>query len=172
LIGAEIQGQLALVSAVFNFRRQYQVVSMCCMALMVLIIVLMMGFSLLLSNSVSAIVLQPLENLLTGVKEMASQIFKSVTSMAAAGSTKDTVDDDDDDEDIEGLIPIKKPDKPADPLSEIDQAVVVQELHSGQHEGVNGNFTHDGAFKEWHEVVSKPTIHGDLLYILPYSVID
>ena len=81
-------------------------------------------------------------------------------------------EDDDDDEDIEGLIPIKKPDKPADPLSEIDQAVVVQELHSGQHEGVNGNFTHDGAFKEWHEVVSKPTIHGDLLYILPYSVID
>ena len=87
-------------------------------------------------------------------------------------AANDQEEDDDDDEDIEGLIPIKKPDKPADPLSEIDQAVVVQELHSGQHEGVNGNFTHDGAFKEWHEVVSKPTIHGDLLYILPYSVID
>lgn len=93
-------------------------------------------------------------------------------SEAAAAANDQEEDDDDDDEDIEGLIPIKKPDKPADPLSEIDQAVVVQELHSGQHEGVNGNFTHDGAFKEWHEVVSKPTIHGDLLYILPYSVID
>jgi len=45
------------------------------------IIALMMGFSMLLSNSVSAIVLLPLENLLSGVKQMASKIFKSVSSM-------------------------------------------------------------------------------------------
>ena len=77
-------------------------------------------------------------------------------------------DDEDMDMDIEGLIPVKKP----EPLSENVKEKLVQELHSGQHESVNGNFTHDGAFKEWHEVVSKETLHGDLLYILPYSVID
>merc|ERR1712232_478088 len=47
----------------------------------------MMGFSLLMSNSVSAIVLRPLENLLRGVKHMASRIFKSVTFMAAKCAT-------------------------------------------------------------------------------------
>ena len=77
-------------------------------------------------------------------------------------------DDDDDDVEIEGLIPVKKP----EPIPESLNQELVQELHTGKHEGVNGNFTHDGAFKEWHEVVSKETLHGDLLYILPYSVID
>jgi hypothetical protein len=72
------------------------------------------------------------------------------------------------DEEIEGLIPVKK----AEPLSDSVKAAMVDELHTGQHESVNGNFTHDGAFKEWHEVVSKETFNGDLLYILPYSVID
>ena len=80
---------------------------------------------------------------------------------------QEEIDDDEDDE-IEGLIPVKKP----EPLSESVKAEMVQELHSGQHESVNGNFTHDGAFKEWHEVVSKETLSGDLLYILPYSVIE
>jgi len=39
-------------------------------------------------------------------------------------------------------------------------------------ESFNGNFGHDGDFKEWHEVVSKTTLGGDLIHILPYSVID
>jgi len=67
----------------------------------------------------------------------------------------------------EGLIPAKK-----EELSTEVKAAMVNELHSGQHESVNGNFNHDGSFKEWHEVVTKETLHGDLLYILPYSVID
>lgn len=79
--------------------------------------------------------------------------------------------DDVEDEDIEGLIPAKKVEE-VEPVSEGVMARLVEELHSGQHESVNGNFTHDGAFKEWHEVVSKETLHGDLIYILPYSVID
>jgi len=87
--------------------------------------------------------------------------------LAEINSEMQDVDDDEDD-DIEGLIPVKKP----EPLSESVKAEMVQELHSGQHESVNGNFTHDGAFKEWHEVVSKETLSGDLLYILPYSVIE
>merc|ERR1719199_397891 len=51
-----------------------------------LVMLLMLCFSLLLSNSVSAIVLQPLELLLSNVKKMASTIFKSVTAMAATMS--------------------------------------------------------------------------------------
>ena len=67
----------------------------------------------------------------------------------------------------DGLIPVKH-----EELSTSVKAAMVEELHSGQHESVNGNFNHDGTFKEWHEVVTKETLHGDLLYILPYSVID
>eukprot|EP00093_Oithona_nana_P010384 10384.XXX_381649_383197_1 [CDS] Oithona nana genome sequencing. len=70
-------------------------------------------------------------------------------------------------EDVDGLIPVKK-----EEFDDKVKAAMVEELHSGQHESVNGNFNHDGAFREWHEVVTKETLHGDLLYILPYSVID
>jgi hypothetical protein len=94
-----------------------------------------------------------------------------------------------DQEEIEGLIPIpvtKKLKKSRQSkaakarensnskkkLSKGVEAALVDELHAGQHESVNGNFNHDGAFKEWHEVVTKETVNGDLLYILPYSVID
>jgi len=70
-------------------------------------------------------------------------------------------------EDVDGLIPVKK-----EEFDDKVKALMVEELHSGQHESVNGNFNHDGAFREWHEVVTKETLHGDLLYILPYSVID
>lgn len=76
----------------------------------------------------------------------------------------------DDEEDIEGLIPVHP--KAKEQLSDEVKDKLVQELHQGQHESVNGNFNHDGAFKEWHEVVAKETVNGDLLYILPYSVID
>ncbi|CAE7241602.1 Pcyt2, partial [Symbiodinium necroappetens] len=49
--------------------------------LLLLVMVLMIGFSLVLSNSVSSIVLKPLEQLLTQVRQMASTIFQSVTDM-------------------------------------------------------------------------------------------
>jgi len=92
-----------------------------------------------------------------------------------------------DQEEIEGLIPpVKKTrqkinsnsssshnnNNKKEQLSDGVKAAMVDELHAGQHESVNGNFDHDGAFKEWHEVVTKETVNGDLLYILPYSVID
>jgi len=86
-----------------------------------------------------------------------------------------------DQEEIEGLIPPVKKTRQRinssshskkEQLSDGVKAAMVDELHAGQHESVNGNFDHDGAFKEWHEVVTKETVNGDLLYILPYSVID
>ena len=69
------------------------------------------------------------------------------------------------DEDVDGLIPIKKPE------IEITEEMV-DRLNSSKVESFNGNFGHDGEFKEWHEVVSKTSAEGDLLHILPYSVID
>lgn len=74
--------------------------------------------------------------------------------------------DSDDDVEMEGLIPVKKP----EPKTVTED--LVERLHQGQTESFNGNFAHDGDFKEWHEVVSKTTLGGDLIHILPYSVID
>jgi len=69
------------------------------------------------------------------------------------------------DQDVEGLIPVKRPD-----IEVTDDMVNL--LNDGQKESFNGNFGHNGEFREWHEVVSKPSAEGDLLHILPYSVID
>ncbi len=49
---------------------------------------------------------------------------------------------------------------------------VLDELHEGQKECFNGNFDHEGNFHEWFEGVSKWTKDDDLLYILPYCVIE
>lgn len=84
----KIKADSGTIWAIFNFGIKNRVDALCNMVLIITIIILMMGFSMLLSNSVSAIVLIPLENLLSGVKQMASKIFKSVTSM-----TKKVADD-------------------------------------------------------------------------------
>ena len=70
-----------------------------------------------------------------------------------------------DEADIEGLIPVFKP-----PL-EITEGLI-KDLNEGQLEHIGGVSDHAGEFKEWHEVVSKESLGGDLLHILPYSVID
>jgi len=74
--------------------------------------------------------------------------------------------DSDDDVDIPGLIPVKRPEPAAVTSSD------VRRFNDEPTESFNGNFGHDGDFKEWHEVVSKTTLGGDLIHILPYSVID
>lgn len=81
-------------------------------------------------------------------------------------NNEDDEDDDVDDVEIEGLIPIKR-----DPPKPIDESFL-SKLHDGHLENVNGNTDHSGEFCEWHEVLSKETMGGELLYILPYSVID
>ena len=48
---------------------------------------------------------------------------------------------------------------------------LVGRLHSTPMENFNGNTDHRGEFREWNEVVSKETTEGELLYVLPYSVI-
>jgi len=88
--------------AEFNFRKPHQLDSLMNIILLVIVMLLMVGFSLVLSNSVSAIVLRPLEKLLLQVRKMASTIFQSVTDMAVAvkddaeaGDENDSEDDND-----------------------------------------------------------------------------
>ena len=59
----------------FNFESPNQIDSISNIVLLFLVMVLMVAFSLVLSNSVSALVLQPLENVLAQVRKMASRIF-------------------------------------------------------------------------------------------------
>lgn len=71
----------------------------------------------------------------------------------------------DDEEDVEGLIPIFK--------QEIEiTKTLVNDLNDGQLEYLGGISDYQGNFKEWHELASRETKDGDLLHILPYSVID
>ncbi len=74
--------------------------------------------------------------------------------------------EDDDDLEVEGLIPVMPKPKPE------TGPEVLAELHDGQKESFNGNFNHEGDFSEWFEVVSKRTKDDELLYILPYCVIE
>lgn len=74
-------------------------------------------------------------------------------------------EDEDSDLEVEGLIPALK--QPPDTSSEM-----LEQLHVGKKECLNGNFNHEGAFREWHEVVTKTTLNDDLLPILPYCLIE
>jgi hypothetical protein len=74
--------------------------------------------------------------------------------------------EEDDDLEVEGLIPVMPKPKP-DTGPE-----VLATLHNGQKESFNGNFNHEGDFNEWFEVVSKRTKDNELIYILPYCVIE
>ena len=73
-------------------------------------------------------------------------------------------EEEEEEQDIEGLIPVKR--------QEVEITEEMVDKYNEQIENINGNFGFDGEFREWHEVVSKPTAEGDLLHILPYSVID
>jgi len=51
--------------------------------------------------------------------------------------------------------------------SELSEYIIDQSI-----EGITGNFSFDGRFKRWNEVVSKPSYSNNLLHILPYTVIE
>jgi len=97
--GNSIRQESALIVCEFNFKKPNQIDSLMNLLLLLVVMVLMVGFSLVLSNSVSAIVLRPLEKLLMQVRKMASTIFQSVTDMAVA--VRDEADEtNEDDEDM------------------------------------------------------------------------
>jgi len=80
----------------YNFKKPNQVDALMNVCLLIFVMFLMVGFSLVLSSSVSAIVLRPLEKLLLQVRKMASTIFQSVTDMAV--NMRDNDDDNEDEE--------------------------------------------------------------------------
>eukprot|EP00096_Caligus_rogercresseyi_P012618 TRINITY_DN5344_c0_g2_i1.p1 TRINITY_DN5344_c0_g2~~TRINITY_DN5344_c0_g2_i1.p1 ORF type:complete len:203 (-),score=97.71 TRINITY_DN5344_c0_g2_i1:611-1219(-) len=68
------------------------------------------------------------------------------------------------DESCSSPLPSSPPTLPHDTL--------LNRLHSEQIESFSGNFDAGGNFHEWHEVVGKTSKEGDLLYVLPYCIID
>merc|ERR1711997_1026916 len=66
---------------------------------------------------------------------------------------------------IEGLIPAFKP------RTEVTSDLV-ENLNNGQLVHIGGIRDYQGDFKEWHEMASLPSKDGELLHILPYSLID
>merc|ERR1719265_1673133 len=84
----------------FNFKSPNQIDSLMNILLLIVVMILMIAFSLVLSNSVSAIVLRPLEKLLSQVRKMASTIFQSVTDMAVTMKEEgeNEVEEEEDDE--------------------------------------------------------------------------
>jgi len=77
-----IRHESASLICKFSFKKPNQIDSLMNVMLLLVVMVLMVGFSLVLSNSVSAIVLRPLEKLLMQVRNMASTIFQSVKTMS------------------------------------------------------------------------------------------
>eukprot|EP00929_Paragymnodinium_shiwhaense_P007247 TRINITY_DN111183_c0_g1_i1.p1 TRINITY_DN111183_c0_g1~~TRINITY_DN111183_c0_g1_i1.p1 ORF type:complete len:1035 (+),score=223.85 TRINITY_DN111183_c0_g1_i1:105-3209(+) len=66
----------------FDFTVPNQIDALMNMVLVIVIMILMIGFSFVLSNAVSIIVLKPLDGLLLQVRSMAANIFKSVADVA------------------------------------------------------------------------------------------
>jgi len=66
---------------------------------------------------------------------------------------------------IEGLIPAFKP------RTEVTSDLV-NNLNNGQLDHIGGIRDYQGDFKEWHQMASLPSKDGELLHILPYSLID
>jgi hypothetical protein len=98
------------------------------------------------------------------VEDVIARLPPIDTAAILAEMEQEIHEEEDIDEDIEGLIPVKK--------QEIEITEEMVDKYNEQLENINGNFGFDGEFKEWHEVVSKASAEGDLLHILPYSVID
>lgn len=83
----------------FNFMSPNQLDAWMNIILLLIVMILMIAFSLILSQSVSSIVLTPLEQLLTQVRQMASTIFQSVTDMEVV--MKEEAKDDRSEESVE-----------------------------------------------------------------------
>jgi len=104
-----------------------------------------------------------------GTKESAEDVIARLppidrASILAEMEREMQEEEEEEEQDIEGLIPVKR--------QEVEITEEMVDKYNEQIENINGNFGFDGEFREWHEVVSKPTAEGDLLHILPYSVID
>ncbi|CAJ1429770.1 unnamed protein product [Effrenium voratum] len=90
---ARVQLHSGTTMAIFDFTAPQQVDSILNCLLIVTIMIMMIVSALFLSNTVSAIVLAPLEQLLEHVHHMAANIFKSMASMGTRGQISTDEDD-------------------------------------------------------------------------------
>ncbi|CAE7558503.1 PDE9A [Symbiodinium natans] len=89
-----IQAASSSTMASFDFTQPQQVDSICNCLLIVTIVLLMVISALFLSNTVTHIVLTPLEALLDHVHHMAANIFKSMAALGTQASMAQTDEDD------------------------------------------------------------------------------
>jgi len=101
---------------------------------------------------------------LTTVEDVLAQL-PPVDAKAVWAEWEANKSDEEEVEEVEGLIPELKQ------QMEITKTLV-NDLNDGQLEHLGGICDYQGNFKEWHQLVSRETKDGDLLHILPYSVID
>ncbi|XP_021957969.1 mediator of RNA polymerase II transcription subunit 26 isoform X1 [Folsomia candida] len=94
-----------------------------------------------------------------------STIPQIVVSSTTLPQTIDEMDTSEQAEDQE------QPEADAPAPREIDDSEV-ERLHLEKIGNLNGNLDKDGLFKEWQEVVAVESFKGDLLHILPYTIID
>jgi len=73
----------------FNFQGPNQIDALLSIILLLCVMTLMVGASLNLGNSVSTVVLRPLEKLLDQVRDMAATVFKSAREMGDDGNSDD-----------------------------------------------------------------------------------
>lgn len=97
--GIPVKSKSGGTTAMYNFTGPHQVDALCNVLLIFVIMTLMLGSGLVLSNSVSAIVMVPLEDLLGSVKRIASNIFSSVSAMNVKGKKGKGAEDDQKEED-------------------------------------------------------------------------
>lgn len=92
ILKVELDGSKAYM--LVNLEGPFRVDALANCTLIFIIMVLMAFSTLVMSNAISAIVLLPLESLMSNVKGIASKIFASVTTMASRDSDLETVSSD------------------------------------------------------------------------------
>ena len=93
-------------------------------------------------------------------------VLASLPPIDAAAVMAEWSDQEEEEEELEGLIPVKRL-----PTLEVTDEVVAR-LNNDEMAGFNGNYDHEGRFKEWDEVLAMESKPGEMHYILPYCVIE
>ena len=96
------------------------------------------------------------------VEDILSQLPPIDTAQVLADLEKELAEEE---PEVDGLIPAYKP------IVEVTPSLV-DDLNNGQLDHIGGIRDHTGEFKEWHEMASLHSKDGEILHILPYSVID
>jgi len=89
--------------------------------------------------------------------------------ISAWSDVEEDEEEEDDGPEMEGLIPVKRDSRPEQ--QEVTPEMV-DRLHVDHVEHCNGNFDYMGDFHEWHEMLAVESLGGEMLHVLPYSIIE